>query len=224
MIGKVTGRVDYVADDHVLLEAAGVGYVIYCDPPTLLALPRSGEIAALYTELVVREDLMQLFGFRSRVDREWHRLLTSVQGVGAKVSLGILGTLGSAGVGRALATSDATAIRAAPGVGPKLATRIATELKGKAPDVMALSTGVAQAAMPVGDGPGGTSPPAAPAAQMAAAPSPNDSELMANAEALSALINLGYDRGEALAAIAGVEPGPVEDVIRRALQALAKEL
>jgi Holliday junction DNA helicase RuvA len=106
MIGKITGRVDYVADDHVLIEAAGVGYIVHCAPPTLAAMPAPGEVAALYTEMVVREDLMQLIGFRTVAEREWHRLLTSVQGVGARVSLAILGALGPEGVGRALALGD----------------------------------------------------------------------------------------------------------------------
>ncbi|MEE8453602.1 MAG: Holliday junction branch migration protein RuvA, partial [Limibaculum sp.] len=124
MIGKITGRVDYVAEDHVLIEAAGIGYIIHCAAPTLAAMPGPGEVAALYTELVVREDLMQLIGFRTVAEREWHRLLTSVQGVGARVSLAILGALGPDGVSRALALGDPGAVRAAPGVGPKLAARI----------------------------------------------------------------------------------------------------
>ncbi|MEM1345446.1 MAG: Holliday junction branch migration protein RuvA, partial [Pseudomonadota bacterium] len=85
MIGKITGRLDHVGEDYALVEAAGVGYILYCAPATLAALPRPGEEASLYTELVVREDLLQLYGFRTLAEREWHRLLTSVQGVGAKV-------------------------------------------------------------------------------------------------------------------------------------------
>ena len=111
MIGKITGRIDYVAEDHVLIEAAGIGYIVHCAPPTLAAMPGPGEVAALYTEMMVREDLMQLIGFRTLAEREWHRLLTSVQGVGARVSLAILGALGPNGVSRALALGDATAIR-----------------------------------------------------------------------------------------------------------------
>ena len=121
MIGKITGRIDHLGEDYVLIEAAGVGYIVHCAPPTLARLPAPGEVASLYTELVVREDLMQLFGFPTLMEREWHRLLTSVQGVGAKVSLAILGALGPDGVSRALALGDVVAVRAAPGVGPKLA-------------------------------------------------------------------------------------------------------
>ncbi|HUF54999.1 MAG TPA: Holliday junction branch migration protein RuvA [Thermohalobaculum sp.] len=216
MIGKITGRVDYVAEDHVLIEAAGVGYVVYCASPTLARLPRPGEVAALYTELVVREDLMQLYGFRTLAEREWHRLLTSVQGVGARGSLAILGTCGPEGVGRALALGDAGAIRAAPGIGPKLAQRIVNELKDRAPAVMAL--GAAGQRRAAASGP------------VAASPGPLTEEeppgnAAASADALSALMNLGYDRGEAAAAVAraaGEAPdAEAPGLIRAALKTLA---
>ncbi|MEM9736883.1 MAG: Holliday junction branch migration protein RuvA [Pseudomonadota bacterium] len=223
MIGKISGRVDYVADDHVLLEAAGVGYMIYTTRATLMALPSPGEPAALYTELVVREDLLQLFGFRTLAEREWHKLLTSVQGVGAKASLAILDALGAAGVGRALAAEDANAVRAAPGVGPKLATRIVTELRGKAPEVLAARVSGSQAAMPV-DGHGGAVPSAGAVAPMAARPSPEDTAQEATGDALSALVNLGYDRIEAARAVTDAGEGSAEELIRRALQSLAREL
>lgn len=148
MIGKITGVVDHIAEDHVLIETAGVGYNVYCAPGTLAALPPPGEVASLYTELVVREDLLQLLGFRTVAEREWHRLLTTVQGVGAKASLSILGTLGAEGVSRAIALGDSGAIRRAPGVGPKLAQRIANELKDKAPAVMALGAQASRLAAP----------------------------------------------------------------------------
>ncbi|MEM1314390.1 MAG: Holliday junction branch migration protein RuvA, partial [Pseudomonadota bacterium] len=147
MIGKISGRVDYVAEDHALIEVQGVGYIVHASPRVLAGLA-PGEAAALYTELVVREDLMQLYGFPTLAEKEWHRLLTSVQGVGAKVALAILGALGPDATGRAIALGDAAAIRRAPGVGPKLAQRIANELKDKAPGVMALGAGGAKAAMP----------------------------------------------------------------------------
>ncbi|MCL4161027.1 UNVERIFIED_CONTAM: hypothetical protein GTU68_009166, partial [Idotea baltica] len=116
MIGRLTGEVAYVGEDHVMLDVGGVGYVIYCSSRTLGGLPPVGEGARLYTEMLVREDLLQLFGFPTVVERDWHRLLTTVQGVGAKVSLGILGTLGIEGVARAISLADATAIKRAPGV------------------------------------------------------------------------------------------------------------
>lgn len=122
MIGKLTGRLDYRAADHVLIDTAGaglggVGYVVYCSERTLVRMPPPGGMVALYTELVVREDAMQLFGFLTLGEREWHRLLMSVQGVGAKAALAILGTLGSEGVARALSLGDVAAIRAARGSG-----------------------------------------------------------------------------------------------------------
>ena len=151
MIGKLTGRVDYKGSDHVLLDVNGVGYVVHCSDRTLAALPGKGEAAALFTELLVREDLLQLFGFTTLYEREWHRLLTSVQGVGAKASMAILGTLGAEGVARAISLGDAAAVKAAPGVGPKLAQRVVNELKDKAPGVMAMGGEVIEA---MGDGTG----------------------------------------------------------------------
>ncbi|HET7410818.1 MAG TPA: Holliday junction branch migration protein RuvA [Paracoccaceae bacterium] len=221
MIGKVSGRIDYKADDHVLIEAAGVGYVVHCAPGTIAALPGPGEAAALYTEMVVREDLMQLYGFRTLAEREWHRLLTSVQGVGARVSLALIDALGLAGLGRALAAGDAVALRRAPGVGPKLATRIASELKGKAPAMMALGAGPRTAPVPEPVAGQGAAPRPAPA------PAAEDKALAASADALSALVNLGYDRSEAAAAVAeaGADGGADEaTLIRAALQSLGRNL
>lgn len=227
MIGKISGRVDYIAEDHVLIEAGGVGYAVYCSPATLRTLPGPGEVAALYTELVVREDLLQLFGFRTLGEREWHKLLTSVQGVGAKVSLAMLGTLGINGLTRALAAGDAVAIKAAPGVGPKLATRIVTELRGKAPAMMAIGASGQQAATPLtGHGaPDGTPPSATP--QVAATPGSEDGTLAASAGALSALVNLGYDRIEAAEAVAEANGDGISDeavLIKSALQILGRNL
>ena len=137
MIGKVSGRLDYRAGDHVLIDTGGVGYLVYCSERTLAAMPRPGGAVALYTDLLVREDLLQLFGFPTLAEREWHRLLMSVQGVGAKAALAMLGTLGAEGVARALALGDAAAFRAAPGVGPKIAQRVVLELKSQGADAMA---------------------------------------------------------------------------------------
>ena len=156
MIGKLTGVVDYKGTDHVLLDVNGVGYVVHCSDRTLAALPARGGAAALFTEMLVREDLLQLFGFATLYDREWHRLLTSVQGVGAKAAMAILGTLGAEGVARAISLGDAAAVKAAPGVGPKLAQRVVHELKDKAPGVMAMGGEVIEA---MGDAP--AAPPVA---------------------------------------------------------------
>ncbi|MEM6972185.1 MAG: Holliday junction branch migration protein RuvA [Pseudomonadota bacterium] len=216
MIGRLSGVVDLVAEDHVLLDVRGVGYIVFCPAPTLARLA-PGEPAALYTDLVVREDLMQLFGFTSPLEREWHRLLTSVQGVGAKVSLAILATLGAEGVGRALALQDAAAVKRAPGVGPKLAQRVVNELKGKAPDVLARTPRSASSAPPE---PG----PAAPnqTATVIVETALTAVEADAIADALSALVNLGYDRVAAHAAIASVsrEVDGTAALIKAALRAL----
>ncbi len=219
MIGKITGRVDYVAEDHVLIEAVGIGYIIHCAPPTLAAMPEVGEIAALYTEMVVREDLMQLIGFRTVAEREWHRLLTSVQGVGARVSLSILGALGPDGVSRALALGDSVAIRAAPGVGPKLAARIVNELADKAPGVMALGAQGNRTAVAAGPVPEGEVAKPGPVGL------PEDAT--ATADALSALVNLGYDRMQAARAVAEVaedSSAGAASLIKAALKTLGRNL
>lgn len=223
MIGKITGVVDYIGEDHVLIETAGVGYILYCAPGTLAALPGPGEVASLYTELVVREDLLQLLGFRTVAEREWHRLLTTVQGVGAKASLSILGALGPDGVSRAIALGDTTAVRAAPGVGPKLAARIVNELKDKAPAIMALGAKAGRQAEPRTTG-GGTAAARKPGAR--SEPAPNSAAV--TADALSALVNLGYDRGEAAGAVAEAahraEDPTAEELIKAALKLLARSL
>ena len=190
MIGKLTGRLDYRAADHVLIDVGGVGYVVYCSERTLAGLPGRGEAVSLYTDLLVREDLLQLFGFTSLAEKEWHRLLMSVQGVGAKASMAIMGTLGGDGVGRAIALGDWNAIKAAKGIGPKTAQRVVIELKDKAPGVMALGGSLPEAMT----GPADQTEVIEP---IAAAPSSS-----AQAEALSALSNLGYGQGEAASAVA----------------------
>ena len=190
MIGKLTGRLDYRAADHVLIDVGGVGYVVYCSERTLAGLPGRGEAVSLYTDLLVREDLLQLFGFTSLAEKEWHRLLMSVQGVGAKASMAIMGTLGGDGVGRAIALGDWNAIKAAKGIGPKTAQRVVIELKDKAPGVMALGGSLPEAMT----GPADQTEVIEP---IAAAPSSS-----AQAEALSALSNLGYGQGEAAGAVA----------------------
>ncbi|WP_428928144.1 Holliday junction branch migration protein RuvA [Marinibacterium sp. SX1] len=218
MIGRLSGRLDYRAGDHVLIDVRGVGYVVYCSERTLAALPGPGEAVSLYTDLLVREDLLQLFGFPSLVEKEWHRLLMSVQGVGAKASLAILGALGADGVSRAIALGDWSAVTAAKGIGPKSAQRIVLDLKDKAPTVMAMTAPASAPAAPVAEPSDAVIDPAPPAA-----PPPPPSN--AQADALSALTNLGYAPGEAAAAVAealGETPGgDASTVIRAALRLLA---
>jgi Holliday junction DNA helicase RuvA len=221
MIGRIAGRIDYRAEDHVLIDVSGVGYLIYCSERTLAALPGPGEAAALYTDLLVREDILQLFGFVTLVEKEWHRLLMSVQGVGAKASLAILGALGPDGVSRAIALGDWNAVKAARGIGPKTAQRVVNELKDKAPGIMALGAGMAAA---TGEAPAEVIEGAAPASRPAPA-APPEGNANAQSEALSALSNLGYAPGEAASAVAqaaGDDAGAdTPALIRAALKLLA---
>lgn len=219
MIGRIAGRIDWKGSDQVLIDVGGVGYVVHVSDRTLAALPGVGEAAALYTDLLVREDLLQLFGFPTLIEREWHRLLMTVQGVGAKAALAILGVLGVEGVGRAVTLGDVTAIRAAPGVGPKIAQRVVLELKAKAPALMAMGATHAAPAMEVVE-----TAPAPTRAKPRPAPAPPPPDANRSADALSALVNLGYAQGEAAAAVAqasGEVPGAdTAALIRAALKLL----
>lgn len=218
MIGRIAGIILHRAPDHVLIDVRGVGYIVHISERTAASLPPVGQATALYTDLLVREDLLQLFGFPSLLEKEWHKLLTSVQGIGAKASLAVLSTLGAEGLGRAIALGDWSAVRKAPGVGPKLAQRVVLELKDKAPSVMAMGGALTvDAGMPVIE----TDTPA-PATPAPAAPPPSAA---AQSEALSALTNLGYNPSEAAQAVAqaaGAEPGALTPaLIRAALRSLA---
>ena len=133
MIGKLKGIIDSYGEDFIILDVQGVGYLVHCSARTLQALPAPGEAATLAIETHVREDQIRLFGFQSDAEREWFRLLQTVQGVGAKVALSVLGTFKPADLATAIAMRDKAAITRAPGVGPKVAERIVTELKDKAP-------------------------------------------------------------------------------------------
>lgn len=219
MIGRIAGRLEYKASDHVLIDVRGVGYVVFLTDRALAALPGPGEAVALYTDLLVREDLLQLYGFSTLAEKEWFRLLMSVQGVGAKAALAILGALGPDAVSRAIALGDWNAVKAAKGIGPKTAQRVVHELKEKAPAVMAMTATPAVASAPgnavivEGDASAPSRAPTAPA------------NVAAQAEALSALQNLGYAPGDAAGAVAtalGDDPGAeTAALIRAALRLLA---
>ena len=218
MIGRLAGRVLHRGPDHVVLDVGGVGYVVQVSDRTLAALPAAGGAAALWTEMIVREDAMMLVGFPTLFEKEWHRLLTSVQGVGTRAAMAILGTLGPEAAGRAIALGDWSAIRAAPGVGPKIAQRVVNELKDKAPAVMALPAEAPQVPpAPLSDG-SAVIEPAAPVPAPAPAPG-------ARAEAMSALANLGYGPSDAARAVAeALGEAPAADtgeLIRLALKRLA---
>ena len=214
MIGRIAGVILHRAPDQVLIDVRGVGYIVHVSERTAASLPPVGQATALYTDLLVREDLMQLFGFPTLLEKEWHKLLTTVQGIGAKASLAVLGTLGAEGLGRAIALNDWKSVQRAPGVGPKLAQRVVLELKGKAPGIMAMGGALT---VDLGDVEviEGTAAPQ-PAAHPSAA---------AMSEALSALSNLGYAASEAASAVAEAsarEPeAPTPALIRAALRLLA---
>ena len=213
MIGKIAGILEYRSTDHVLVDVRGIGYLVYVSNRVMVSLPSNGEPVALYTDLLVREDNLQLFGFATLVEKEWHRLLMSVQGIGAKASLAILGALGADGVSRAIALGDWNALAKAKGVGPKTAQRVAIELKDKAPGVMAMGGTVAEA---MGD-------EVIEAAPKRRSPVPKANP--AQSETLSALANLGYAPGDAAGAVAqaeGADPdADTSALIRAALKLLA---
>jgi Holliday junction DNA helicase RuvA len=213
MIGKIAGILEYCSTDHVLIDVRGIGYLVYVSNRVMVSLPSNGEPVALYTDLLVREDNLQLFGFTTLVEKEWHRLLMSVQGIGAKASLAILGALGADGVSRAIALGDWNALAKAKGVGPKTAQRVAIELKDKAPGVMAMGGTVAEA---MGD-------EVIEAAPKRRSPVPKANP--AQSETLSALANLGYAPGDAAGAVAqaaGADPdADTSALIRAALKLLA---
>lgn len=200
MIGKLTGRIDQIEDGRCLIEVGGVGYVVQASSRTLAALPQPPAQAALLIETHVREDAILLYGFADIAERDWFRLLTTVQGVGGRVALGILSALSPRDLVTAIAASDRASMTRAPGVGAKLAVRILSELRDKA------------GAMPLGAGfvPSAALPPRGVAEDV-----------------LSALVNLGYRRPEALAAVGRAierlgEDAGLDAVIRDSLKELAR--
>ena len=220
MIGRLRGRVDYKAQDHFLLDVSGVGYLIFCSERTLSEIPGNGEFTTIYTDLLVREDLLQIFGFLSQVEKEWYRLLMSVQGVGAKASLAILSALGEDGVSRAIALGDWTSVKTAKGIGPKTAQRVVNELKDKAAHVMSLVPHkVGNQEEKVSDADIIERIDDNPSINLAIS---NNS---AQADALSALQNLGYTPSDAAAAVAKIlnqsSDLSTEELIRSSLKMLS---
>lgn len=225
MIGKLTGIVDYIGTDHAMIDVRGVGYIVFVSERTRMSMPRMGEPVALYTDMLVREDIMQLFGFTSLFEKEWYRLLVSVQGIGAKAAMAILGTLGPEATGRAIALGDWNAIKAAPGVGPKTAQRVIMELKDKAPKVMAMGGALPETldASDAAEVIEASHPqPARKSTLKTSVAKPNAA---AEAEALSALQNLGYSPSDAASAVAQAAVDTPEAttsaLIRAALKLLA---
>ena len=203
MIGKLTGLIDEIGVDFAVIDVGGVGYVVHCAARVLGSLPQPGNRATLFVETQMREDAIKLFGFTTSEEREWFRLLQTVQGVGAKVALSILSTQSTSDLARAVAFEDKASVGRAQGVGPKLAARIVAEMKDKAATISApmhVTQGGAVVALtrPAG----------------------------AAAEAVSALVNLGYAQGQASQAIASVvaregKDMPLPTLIREGLRALS---
>ena len=225
MIGSLKGRIEYRGNDHICVDVAGVGYIVYCSEKTLSTLPVDGEFITLFTDLVVREDLLQLFGFLTFAEKEWHRLLCSVQGVGAKGALAIQGILSVESLSRAILLSDWATIKTAPGVGPKIAQRIVNELKEKAPKVMAMGSIKSKKEnqnMDIIDNMDNVMMNEV-LTDGKISKKENFQELQS--DALSALVNLGYSQGDAASSIAQImleeDDYNVQDLIRNALKILA---
>ncbi|GLQ38111.1 Holliday junction ATP-dependent DNA helicase RuvA [Rhizobium albus] len=204
MIGKLKGTVDEIGEDHVVVDVHGVGYVAYCSGRTLSKLT-VGEAVILHIETYVREDVFRLYGFLSTLEREWFRLLQSVQGVGSKVALAVLTTLTASELTNAIALQDKATVARAPGIGPKVALRIVTELKAKAPAFAGDAAGAIGFKQELGEG-------------VASAPI---------SDAVSALTNLGYSRDQAASAVAAAVRTAGEDadsakLIRLGLKELAR--
>jgi len=230
VIGRGAGRLLYRAADHVLIDARGVGYLVHVSDRVMAGLPRVGEAVALFTELQVREDGWTLFGFPTLVEKEWHRLLLTVQGVGAKVSLALLGALGPDALGRAIALGDWATLARAKGVGPRTAQRVVNELRDKAPVVMAMAglmgpSAVTAHALDAEEEAVMVEEEASEASAKGHKAREPDRSAVAQAEAMSALGNLGYGPSEAVRAVAqAVESHPGADtpvIIRAALRLLA---
>lgn len=206
MIGKLKGTLEEIDEDSCVVDVHGVGYVAHCSARTLASLPSPGEAVVLFIETYVREDMIRLYGFQTGLEREWFRLLmNNVQGVGAKVALAVLSTLAPADLANAIALRDIAMVSRAPGVGKKVAERIVTELRSKAPAYAGAATGTIGLKQELGEG--------------VAAPPITD--------AVSALVNLGYSRDIAANAVAAAlkaagEGADASKLIRFGLKELAR--
>ncbi len=205
MIGKLSGMIDSVSGSHLIMDVNGVGYVVTCSARTLRQVGAVKTPASLLIETQVREDAINLFGFAEVEEQDWFRLLTTVQGVGAKVALGILGSLAPDELAQVIAAQDKAALTRADGVGPKIALRLVTELKDKVPAFMAGTVALRAGK----DNATGTIPNSAAS------------------DAVSALINLGYRRAEAFTAVSNVSrqnpAAKIDDLIRLSLSELSRK-
>ncbi len=206
MIAKLRGIVDFIGEDSVIIDVNGVGYLVFASRRTLTMLPQNGGEAGLMIETHVREDHIHLYGFADNAEKQWFALLTTVQGVGAKVALALLSVLSPTDLLRALAAQDTTALCRAPGIGPKVATRIVGELKDKAArlNLGPVAAPAAPAASPAATSSKKSAKSAKPVGDVSidtaeAAPVVDDGAVLA--DAVSALVNLGYGRSEAFGAV-----------------------
>jgi|MDSW01.2.fsa_nt_gb Holliday junction DNA helicase RuvA len=232
MIGKITGYVDYLGNDHAIIDVNGVGYEVHLSERVISSFPPIGKRVSVFTEMVVREDLLQIVGFLARVERSWYRLLISVQGVGSKAALKILGTVGVNSLCQAILSGDATVITATPGIGPKIAHRIVAELKDKASEIISESLLVKKTTFT-----DVSSEPKSERADANVENASNDSvaegafetkilDPKVHGEALSALKNLGYSPHESAQVVARIltSDEEVEDLsklVKLALHQLA---
>jgi Holliday junction DNA helicase RuvA len=205
MIGKLKGVIESYGEDTVIVDVNGVGYEVHCSARTMQELPGIGQPTTLSIETHVREDQIRLFGFLTEIEREWFRLLQTVQGVGVKVALAVLGTLKPAELASAIAMRDKAMVARTPGVGAKVAERIVTELKDKAPAYTSIDPALVRLSGALDD---------------KRAPAPVT-------DAVSALVNLGYAQAQAAAAIAVAtrsagEGAEATTLIRLGLRELAK--
>jgi Holliday junction DNA helicase RuvA len=205
MIGKLRGVIDSYGEDWVILDVSGVGYQVFCSARTIQSLPQVGEAATLSIDTYVREDVIRLYGFAGELEREWFRLLQTVQGVGAKVALAVLGTLKPGDLATAIALQDRAALTRTPGVGKKVAERIVAELRDKAPAYSSADPALIHLQTDLAE---------------RRAPRPV-------ADAVSALVNLGYAQVQASAAVASAarsagESASAEQLIRLGLKELAR--
>ncbi|HIN92510.1 MAG TPA: Holliday junction branch migration protein RuvA [Alphaproteobacteria bacterium] len=200
MIAKLRGRLDSAGEDWAVIDVSGVGYLLYCSARTLRSLPGIGELVELFVDTHVREDHIHLYGFGAARERDWFTLLQTVQGVGARVALGLLSVLGPEDLAQAIAARDRVPLTRANGIGPKVANRILAELKDKMSET-----------------------PLEPSAQYVGSESTGDGNM--SADAISVLVNLGYGRSEAFRAI-GVasrvlaDDGDLQSLIRAGLKEL----
>jgi Holliday junction DNA helicase RuvA len=204
MIGKLKGLVDSFGDDYALIDCGGVCYQVFCSGRTLQSLPSVGQAGVVFIETIVREDMIRLYGFATEAEKSWFNLLISVQGVGARVALAILSILTPSELSSAVALQDKAMIGRANGVGPKLALRVVTELKGKVPAIGSVDAGTLGLQAALGEGVASTN----------------------ISDAVSALTNLGYSSQQASAAVARVvqkegEDTATEKLIRLGLRELA---